>query len=136
MKIKMISGSQHFSLKDAPMKWFIAKLVYRIVVGDGNHKAQFEEQLRLIAAHHQHEACQKARQIGKAEEQQFENIYHQPVCWQFLDVSELYPVEEIEDGMELYSHIEEPDFPDNYLKLLKHKSTSIDLNMIIQDEET
>jgi len=33
MKIEMISGSQHFSLKDAPMKWFIAKLVYRIVVG-------------------------------------------------------------------------------------------------------
>ncbi|SFV27246.1 DUF4288 domain-containing protein [Thermoflavifilum thermophilum] len=117
------------------MKWFIAKLVYQIVIGDGQHKAQFEEQLRLIAASHQHEACRKARQIGKSEEQEFENIHHQIVRWQFLDVSELYPVEEIEDGMELYSHIEEPDFPDSYLKLLKHKSTSIDLDILIQDEE-
>lgn len=118
-----------------PMKWFIAKLVYQIVVGDGRHRAQFEEQLRLIAARHQQEARQKARQMGKAGEQEFENIHHQLVHWYFLDVSELYAVEEITDGMELYSHIEEPDYPDNYLKLLKHKSTSIDLDMIIHDEE-
>ncbi|MCL6524940.1 MAG: DUF4288 domain-containing protein [Thermoflavifilum sp.] len=117
------------------MKWYLAKLVYRIVVGDGHHQAQFEEQLRLIIAANQQEAIQKARQIGKSSEQTFENVHHQLVQWRFLDISELYLIPQIEDGMELYSHIEEPDFPDNYLKLLKHKSAAIDLNSIIQEEE-
>ena len=32
------------------MKWYLAKLVYRIICGEGNHKPQFDEQLRLIYA--------------------------------------------------------------------------------------
>ena len=32
------------------MKWYLAKVVFRIICGDGEHAAQFDEQLRLIAA--------------------------------------------------------------------------------------
>ena len=32
------------------MNWYLSKLVFRIVCGDGQHRAQFDEQLRLIAA--------------------------------------------------------------------------------------
>ena len=30
------------------MKWYLAKIVYRIICGEGNHTPQFDEQLRLI----------------------------------------------------------------------------------------
>ena len=32
------------------MKWYLAKLIYRIICGDGTHTPQFDEQLRLIHA--------------------------------------------------------------------------------------
>ena len=32
------------------MNWYLAKIVYRIICGQGNHTAQFDEQLRLIQA--------------------------------------------------------------------------------------
>ena len=32
------------------MNWYLTKIVYQIICGEGNHTAQFDEQLRLIAA--------------------------------------------------------------------------------------
>jgi hypothetical protein len=29
------------------MQWYLAKLVFQIICGDGNHRPQFDEQLRL-----------------------------------------------------------------------------------------
>jgi len=31
------------------MNWYLAKMVFRIICGEGNHTAQFDEQLRLIS---------------------------------------------------------------------------------------
>ena len=46
------------------MNWYVAKIVFRIVSGDGNHHAQFNEQLRLISAESEHQAFEKAAAIG------------------------------------------------------------------------
>ena len=32
------------------MNWYLAKIVYRILCGEGEHTAQFDEQLRLVSA--------------------------------------------------------------------------------------
>ena len=32
------------------MKWYLAKIIYRIICGEGIHTPQFDEQLRLIHA--------------------------------------------------------------------------------------
>ena len=32
------------------MNWYVAKLVFRVISGAGDHQAQFDEQLRLINA--------------------------------------------------------------------------------------
>lgn len=32
------------------MNWYVAKLIFRITFGNGNHPPQFDEQLRLISA--------------------------------------------------------------------------------------
>src|ERR1051326_2143892 len=60
------------------MNWYLAKIVYRIVCGDGNHTPQFDEQLRLIQASDELHAFQKARRLGEREQDHFLK------CMQFI----------------------------------------------------
>lgn len=55
------------------MNWYLTKLVYRIICGQGNHTPQFDEQLRLIEAGHSEEAYEKAVALGEREQDQFFN---------------------------------------------------------------
>lgn len=107
------------------MKWYLAKLVYRIICGEGSHTAQFDEQLRLIAACNEDEAFEKATAIGSEEQETFYNLKQQLVRWQFVNVSELYHLSELIDGAELYSRINEVDDADAYITLVQRKAESI-----------
>ena len=97
------------------MNWYLAKLVFRIICGDGDHTPQFDEQLRLISASSKEEAFKKAQRTGKKEEETFYNRKQQLVQWQFINVSEIYKVSELIDGAELYSRIEERDNAEAYI---------------------
>jgi hypothetical protein len=114
------------------MKWYLAKIVYRIVCGKGDHKPQFDEQLRLISAAEEEEAFDKALTIGKNEEEVFYNAKHQLVNWQFVNVSELYLLQELIDGAELYSRINEVDDADAYLSFVHSKAASIQQKQTLQ----
>ena len=107
------------------MKWFLAKLVFRIVCGQGEHTAQFDEQLRLVSASNEEEAFAKAQSIGRDEEDCFLNTKQQTVCWQFINVAELYKISELIDGAELYSTIRENDQPDHYIDIINKKAAHI-----------
>ena len=50
------------------MNWYIAKLVYQVIYGNGLFDAQFSEQLRLIQATDEVHAFTKAQLIGHKEE--------------------------------------------------------------------
>lgn len=104
------------------MKWYLAKLVYRIVCGTGKHTAQFDEQLRVIFAHSQEEALEKATRIGEEEAEDFYNHKQQLVSWRFINVSELYPLHALIDGAELYSSIREVEDADSYTSFVHHKA--------------
>lgn len=97
------------------MNWYLAKIVYRIISGDGNHTAQFDEQLRLLYAADAAEALEKAERIGKQEALSFLNVREEPVQWQFLHVTELLLLETTVDGAEVNSLIRESDNPDPYM---------------------
>jgi hypothetical protein len=60
------------------MKWFVAKIIYQIICGDGKHACQFDEQLRLINAEDDLHAFYKARHIGESEEDDFLNHINKP----------------------------------------------------------
>ncbi len=107
------------------MKWYLAKIVFQIICGDGNHIAQFDEQLRLISTGDEDEAFEKARTIGKNEEDSFYNMKQQLVQWQFVNVSELYHLSELIDGAEMYSRISEVDDAEAYLSLVHRRAESI-----------
>ncbi|HEX7846909.1 MAG TPA: DUF4288 domain-containing protein [Chitinophagaceae bacterium] len=107
------------------MNWYLAKIVYRIVCGEGKHLAQFDEQLRLIAAVNKEEAFLKAQSIGRKEEEAFFNSKEQLVKWEFINVSELYLLSELIDGAELYSRIEEKENADAYVYTVNQKAENL-----------
>lgn len=104
------------------MKWYVAKIVYRIICGDGNHTPQFDEQLRLIEAADTFQAFQKARLLGHREQDNFMNANDKPVHWKFLDVTELTEMNSLSDGLEIYSQIKEEPEVDMYLGYIKRKA--------------
>jgi hypothetical protein len=107
------------------MNWYLAKIVHRIVCGEGDHIAQFDEQLRLIYASDVNEAFDKAILIGRKEEETFYNHRKQIVQWKFVNVPELYSFTELIDGAEMYSKINEVDDADAYINFVNHKAASI-----------
>jgi len=107
------------------MNWYLAKIVFQIICGNGDHTAQFDEQLRLISAHHKEEAFEKATQLGLNEQDSFYNIHKQPVRWSFVNVSELYRLEELLDGAEIYSKIKETPDALEYRRVINNKAEMI-----------
>ncbi len=107
------------------MYWYLAKMVFRIICGDGQHTAQFDEQLRLVSAGSKEEAFHKAQLLGMKEEEMFFNNNQQLVQWQYVSVSELYRLNELIDGAELYSRIEEKDNAESYLHIVHKKAEQI-----------
>src|SRR3569623_2106801 len=104
------------------MNWYVAKIVYRIVSGDGNHHAQFDEQLRLISAESEYEAFEKAYSLGQMNQDTFKNNQSETVRWEFIDVAELNPISQLTDGAELYYQIHEAPDADLYIAWAHHRS--------------
>jgi hypothetical protein len=107
------------------MNWYLAKMVFRIICGDGDHTPQFDEQLRLVSAGSKEEAFHKAQLLGMKEEEMFFNQNRKLVQWQFISVSELYQLNELIDGAELYSRIEEKENAEVYLHIIHKKAEQI-----------
>lgn len=104
------------------MKWYLAKIVYRIICGEGNHTPQFDEQLRLIHAEDEMHAFQKARLTGEREEDNFLNDHEKPVHWKFIDVAELHALTDLADGTEIYSAVCEQDDAAQYIEIINKRA--------------
>jgi hypothetical protein len=104
------------------MKWYMAKIVYQIICGDGEHTPQFDEQLRLIHADNNLHAFHKARDIGRQEEDCFLNYVNKPVQWKFIDVSEIHLLDVLTDGAEVYSKICEEENEYRYIHSVRLKA--------------
>ncbi|MGE7774354.1 MULTISPECIES: DUF4288 domain-containing protein [Chitinophaga] len=107
------------------MYWYVAKIVYQIICGTGDHLPQFDEQLRLISATSKAEAWKKAVQIGEQEQYAFRNQREELVEWRYINVPELHTLDELKDGMEIYSRVEEPDNANSYVALLQMKAAQL-----------
>ncbi len=107
------------------MSWYIAKIVFKITSGSGNHQAQFDEQLRLINAPESKEAFEKARAIGLSEQDSFLNTSKESVQWQFIDVAELNLLGDLKDGQELSYNIQEKENADDYIAWIHYRATLI-----------
>ena len=107
------------------MNWYLSKIIFRIICGEGNHTPQFDEQLRLISARDEEEAFRKAMAIGEKEQDAFYNHEQQLVQWKFVNVAELYRFSGLLDGAEMYSRIEETDDPESYTEWVHRRADHI-----------
>lgn len=104
------------------MNWYLVKIVYQIICGQGTHRPQFDEQLRLITAEDDLHAFQKARLIGEKEEDNFPDN-NKPVLWKFIDVCEINRLDSLIDGAEMYSRIYEDDNPERYIRSTRARAS-------------
>jgi hypothetical protein len=104
------------------MKWYLAKLVFHIICGKGEHTPQFDEQLRLIYAEDDLHAFHKARKMGDIET---EDEHLMPLKWKFIDVSELHLLAELTDGAEIYSRINEEESAEIYIGNIKKRANGL-----------
>src|SRR5205085_8798471 len=107
------------------MNWYIAKIVFRIISGDGDHMPQFDEQLRLINALDEIEAFEKAQQLGLDEEDSFMNHKNELVKWTFINIPELNKLPSLSDGAEIYSKVNEYDNAIRFIDTVNKKAGKI-----------
>ena len=107
------------------MDWFLAKLVFRVVCGRGDHTPQFDEQVRLVNAEDELHAFHKARLLGEGEcwNGEFENAIG--AKWKFIDVIELHQLTRFADGAEIYAAIKEEADANLYIRGVQKKATQL-----------
>jgi len=110
------------------MNWYITKIVFAISSENAVDRKQFDEQLRLVNGESKEEAFFKARTIGLCEEDTFYNDKMKKVKWEFINVSEVIPLNSLEDGVEVYSRIHETDEGRSYINFVHQKAVAIRLN--------
>lgn len=107
------------------MKPYLAKIIYRVLCRGEQHTTQFDEQLRLIFAEDDLHAFHKARLMGEKEADTDAHYDRKPACWKFIDVTEIYLLEEIADGVELFSIIREEENAEAHIKRIRTTSLKL-----------
>ena len=107
------------------MNAYLAKIVYRIVCGNGNHTPQFDEQLRLVYACDEEEAIRFAKEIGRQEQHSFLNKNQNLVSWQFINIADIILLEESMAGAEVFSVIKEPLDAAVYIEYVHKKAKAL-----------
>ena len=89
------------------MKWYVARLVFKCVVGKDRKESCCEEQFRVIQARSPASALKKATAIGKREEGTYLNVAGERVCWTLAGLSDLEEMhcDEITSGTEICGYI-------------------------------
>lgn len=110
------------------MKWFIAKLVFRVLCGNGGHAPQFNEQLRLICAEDELHAFHKARLLGEGDRLACEYGQLPAVQWKFIDVAALHCLHPDVDGTEIFSMMREEADATAYIRSVQQEA-----GLLLQD---
>ena len=108
------------------MNWYLAKIVFQIICGNGHHQPQFDEQLRLIAAGDEQQAYEKARNIGIFEQDAFYNSANKLVEWKFIGVPEVIQLALQSDGAEVFARVQEPEDATSYIETVIRKSVELE----------
>ena len=115
------------------MNWYLSKIIYQIISDQGKHTPQFDEQLRLIAADDELHAFQKARLLGESEEDNFLNSNNKIVSWKFIDVPEIHKLNNLVDGVEMYSKIREEDDAQIFIKTTRLRAKHLFENFVAEN---
>lgn len=104
------------------MNWYLAKMVYQVISGNGNHAPQFDTQFRLIRADELNWAWEKATTVGRLGETIFRNDRSEDVVWKFIAVEDVCLIESLEDGAQVYGSTTEPEDETSFIQRTREKS--------------
>lgn len=110
------------------MNWYLTKMVFRIIFGKGELKAQFEEQIRIIAAPTAEAALEKANIMALTEKNQVKDS-GSLVKWQFVTITELYRLHNFIDGAEIFSQVREEENGDLFEEKMHRKAEHVRYNL-------
>ena len=110
------------------MNWYLAKLIYQVISGEGNHIPQFDAQYRLIRADELDWAWEKAGTMGRLGETIFANDKAEEVKWEFIAVEEVCLIDSMEDGSQLYGCTIEPEDVEEFIRITKERSRRLHNN--------
>jgi hypothetical protein len=112
------------------MQQYLAKLIFNIHIENGKNTSQFDEQVCLIESNTFEHAFQKARAAGKKEETTFLNKDNKVVSWKFIDVTELFPLQNFKDGEQLFSTTHEEQNSSSYINYIREKSMQVQVKSL------
>ena len=104
------------------MNWYIVKIIYQIIAGDGTHTPQFDEQYRIIKADEMEWALEKAQVIARLGQCLFQNDKDETVQWKLVAVEDVQLLGEMDDGTLIYSRVEELKDAQEYVSLTSERS--------------
>lgn len=104
------------------MKRYLVKLMFNINIDNGSHTSQFDEQIRIVESTSIEDAFQKARGMGKKEEETFVNTSNELVQWKFIDVTDLYELDALKDGEQVYSNTHEKSDTKSFISYIRQKA--------------
>ena len=113
------------------MNWYLVKLIYSIDGYSNQTNAQFDEQLRLVNAPNQEGAYFKAKQLGKQLQANFKSDNGATLTWTFIDVNEVLKVEQLSDGVEIYSNTIETYDKKSFIDTVLQKAMSIQSKSLV-----
>lgn len=100
------------------MNWYVAKIIFQIV--SDSPTAQFDEQIRLIAADTVEEAVKVADKIGETEQEDLSTVQ-----WKYVGISHLKQLEGLKNGVEVCSNTHETDNAPHYIDFVKRRDTDM-----------
>ena len=106
-------------LNNTAMNWYFIKMNFRVICGSGNHRPQFNEQLRIIEAPDLFSAVEKAKRVSLNEIQALDGL----IQWKLVAVTEVFVLSELADGAELFSTTTETDHAKDYIDSILFKES-------------
>ncbi len=108
------------------MEAYLAKLIFHIDADQDKNETHFDEQTRFIEAASLKDAFIKARHIGKQEEISFSNKDNKKIYWKFIDVSDIFSLNAMQNGEQVFANTYENENKHAFIQLIKHKSQQIE----------
>ena len=107
------------------MNWYITTIVFNVSEDDSTEASRFDEQLRLVTADSKEEAFIKARTMGLHKEHLCYYDNNRRSTWEFINVSEVIPLQKLDDGIALYSRIHKTNEASTYINVIHQKAIAI-----------
>ena len=117
--------------KNKNMNWYLVKLIFSLDGYNDAKNAQFDEQLRLINATNEEAAYFKAKQMGKQFQSTFSTENGNLLSFNFIDVSEVIKVEQLSDGVEIYSNTIETHDKKTFIQSVIQKGMAIQSKYLV-----